>query len=226
MHRLKTLFVVMVASLFMVGYGHSAHGASLNDDDQVMGNPSAKITVIEYASASCSHCAAFAMDVFPAFKAKYIDTGQVKYVFREVLTEPVQVAAAGFTLARCTGKQNYFKTLDGVFRAQREIYETQNLRTPLLKVALAAGMTEEQFMACLTDQSKLDELNARVERIAKAGDFNSTPTFFINGKKLVGEHSLADLDAAITAVKKSLPAAKGGKITKTASPKTESKAKR
>jgi protein-disulfide isomerase len=226
MHRLKALFLVIVASLLMVSYGPTAHSASVNDDDQVMGNPSAKITVIEYASASCSHCAAFAIDVFPAFKAKYIDKGQVKYVFREVLTEPVQVAAAGFTLARCTGKKNYFKTLDGVFRAQREIYDTQSLRAPLLKVALAAGLTEDQFMACLTDQSRLDELNARVERIAKAGDFDSTPTFFINGKKLVGEHSLADLDAAISEAKKSLPTAKGGKTSTTASPKTASKAKK
>ena len=103
MRRLKALFLLMVTSLLMVG---NAHSAVVNDDDMVMGNPKAKITVVEYASASCSHCAAFAIDVFPAFKAKYIDTGQVKYVFREVLTEPVQRAAAGFILARCTGKQN------------------------------------------------------------------------------------------------------------------------
>lgn len=202
MRQFKALFLVMVTSLLMVGYGQSAHSAGINDDDMVMGNPKAKITVVEYASASCSHCAAFAIDVFPAFKAKYIDTGQVKYVFREVLTEPVQLAAAGFILARCTGKQNYFKTLDGVFHAQQEVFETQNLRTPLMKVAKSAGLSEAQFMACLTDKAALDSLNARVERIAKAGDFDSTPTFFINGQKLVGEHSLADLDAAIAAAKK------------------------
>jgi protein-disulfide isomerase len=199
MRRLKALFLVMVTSLLMVG---SAQSAVVNEDDMVMGNPKAAITVVEYASASCSHCAAFAIDVLPAFKAKYIDTGQVKYVFREVLTEPVQLAAAGFILARCTGKQNYFKTLDGVFHAQQEVYETQNLRTPLMKVAKSAGLTEAQFMACLSDKAALDSLNARVERIAKAGDFDSTPTFFINGQKLVGEHSLADLDGAIAAAKK------------------------
>lgn len=202
MRRLKALFLVVVTGLLMVGYGQNAHSAVVNDDDMVMGNPKAKITVVEYASASCSHCAAFAIDVFPAFKAKYIDTGQVKYVFREVLTEPVQLAAAGFILARCTGKQNYFKTLDGVFHAQQEVYEAQNLRTPLMKVAKSAGLTEAQFMACLTDKTALDSLNARVERIAKTGDFDSTPTFFINGQKLMGKHSLADLDAAIAAAKK------------------------
>lgn len=202
MRQFKALFLVMVTCLLMVGYGQSAHSAGINDDDMVMGNPKAKITVVEYASASCSHCAAFAIDVFPAFKAKYIDTGQVKYVFREVLTEPVQLAAAGFILARCTGKQKYFKTLDGVFHAQQEVFETQNLRTPLMKVAKSAGLSEAQFMACLTDKAALDSLKARVERIAKAGDFDSTPTFFINGQKLVGEHSLADLDAAIAAAKK------------------------
>lgn len=208
MRRLKALFLVMVASLLMVGYGQSAHSAVVNDDDMVMGNPKAKITVIEYASASCPHCAVFAINVFPAFKAKYIDTGQVKYVFREVLTEPVQLAAAGFILARCTGKQNYFKTLDGVFHAQQEVYETKSLRAPLMKVAKSAGLTEDQFMACLTDKTALDNLNARVERIAKAGDFDSTPTFFINGQKLIGEHSLADLDAAIAAAKKATKAKK------------------
>jgi protein-disulfide isomerase len=200
--RLKTLFLIMVTSLFMVGYGQSAQSAVVNDDDMVLGNSKAKITVVEYASASCSHCAAFAIEVFPAFKAKYIDTGQVKYVFREVLTEPVQLAAAGFILARCTGKQNYFKTLDGVFHAQQEVFETKSLRDPLMKVAKSAGLTEAQFMACLTDKAALDSLNARVERIAKAGDFDSTPTFFINGQKLIGEHSLADLDAAIATAKK------------------------
>ena len=208
MRRLKALFLVMVTSLLMVGYGQSAHSAVVNDDDMVMGNPKAKITVVEYASASCPHCAVFAINVFPAFKAKYIDTGQVKYVFREVLTEPVQLAAAGFILARCTGKQNYFKTLDGVFRAQQEVYETKSLRDPLLKVAKSAGLTEDQFMACLTDKAALESLNARVERIAKAGDFDSTPTFFINGQKLIGEHSLADLDAAIAAAKKPTKAKK------------------
>lgn len=202
MRRLKTLFLIMVTSLFMVGYGHSAQSAVVNDDDMVLGNSKARITVVEYASASCSHCAAFAIEVFPAFKAKYIDTGQVKYVFREVLTEPVQLAAAGFILARCTGKQNYFKTLDGVFHAQQEVFETKSLRDPLMKVAKTAGLTEAQFMACLTDKAALDSLNARVERIAKAGDFDSTPTFFINGQKLIGEHSLADLDAAIATAKK------------------------
>lgn len=199
MRRLKALFIVMVTSLLMVG---SAQSAVVNDDDMVMGNPKATITVVEYASASCPHCAVFAINVFPVFKAKYIDTGQVKYVFREVLTEPVQLAAAGFILARCTGKVNYFKTLDGVFHAQQEVYETKSLRDPLMKVAKSAGLTEDQFMACLTDKAALESLNARVERIAKAGDFDSTPTFFINGQKLIGEHSLADLDAAIAAAKK------------------------
>ncbi len=208
MRQFKALFLVMITSLLMVGYGQSAHSAVVNGDDMVMGNPKAKITVVEYASASCPHCAVFAINVFPAFKAKYIDTGQVKYVFREVLTEPVQLAAAGFILARCTGKQNYFKTLDGVFHAQQEVYETKSLRDPLLKVAKSAGLTEDQFMACLTDKTALDNLNARVERIAKAGDFDSTPTFFINGQKLIGEHSLADLDAAIAAAKKPAKAKK------------------
>src|SRR5665213_2186956 len=83
-----------------------------------MGDPRAKVTVVEYASASCPHCARFNNDVFPAFKAKYIDTGKVRYVLREFLTEPVQVAAAGFLLARCAGKGKYFGALDDFFHGQ------------------------------------------------------------------------------------------------------------
>lgn len=211
MRRLTALILVMATSLLSISFAASAQGAVATDDDMVMGNPKAKVTVIEYASASCSHCAAFNNDVFPAFKAKYIDTGKVKYVFREVLTAPEQLAAAGFILARCTGKDKYFNTLDGVFHSQAEIYRTRDMRKPLLAVAQSAGLTEDQFIACLSDQEALKALNDRVERIAKAGDFDSTPTFFINGKKLTGEHSLTDLDAAIDIARADLKKAAASK---------------
>ena len=82
-----------------------------------LGDPKAKVRVIEYASASCSHCARFNNEVFPAFKAKYIDTGRVHYTLKEFLTPPVEVAAAAFLLARCTGKDRYFSTLDAVYKS-------------------------------------------------------------------------------------------------------------
>ncbi len=135
--------------------------------DMSMGDPQARVTVIEYGSASCPHCARFNNEVFPAFKAKYVDTGKVRYVFREFLTEPVQLAAAGFLLARCGGPDKYFSILDGVFHAQDEIYKTQEATGPLMRVAHEAGLTDAQADACLQDQAAIDALNARVQGYEK-----------------------------------------------------------
>jgi protein-disulfide isomerase len=201
MRAFNRLMLVMIAGLSVVACGAGAKGGAVTDDEMVMGNAKAKVTVIEYASASCSHCARFNADVFPAFKAKYVDTGQVKYVFREFLTQPVQLAAAGFLTARCAGKDKYFSVLDGVFRSQQEIFTTGDMRGPLVRVAKSAGMTEEKFIACVSDEKALKALSDRVEKFGKQDNITGTPTFFINGKKLDGEQSMATLDAAITAAK-------------------------
>ena len=172
-------------------------------DDMSLGNPKARVTVIEYASASCPHCARFNNDVFPAFKAKYIDTGQVRYVMREILTEPSAVAAAGFLTARCGGKDKYFPILDQIFRHQQEIYQTGDLNGILGKAAESQGLTKAQFEACVFDGDALAALNARVDLYSKRDEITGTPTFIVNGKRYdSGEMSLADLDAAITDARK------------------------
>jgi protein-disulfide isomerase len=168
-------------------------------DDMSLGNPDARVTVIEYASASCPHCAHFNNEVFPAFKAKYIDTGRVHYVFREFLTAPAEIAAASFLIARCAGKDKYFSVLDSIFRGQEQMYATGDVKGTLLKAAQGAGMNETQVNACLTDEIAGDQLNARVQRYAKDDGINVTPTFVVNGKKLEGVQTLAQLDAAIAA---------------------------
>jgi protein-disulfide isomerase len=182
----------------------SALGAAtmtVTPDDMALGNPRAKVTVIEYASASCPHCAHFNNEIFPAFKAKYIDTGKVHYVFREFLTAPAEVAAASFLVARCAGKDKYFSVLDTIFRGQEQMYQTGDIKGALLKAAREAGMTDAQFDACLTNEAAGDALSARVQRYAKEDGINVTPTFFINGKKIEGIQSLAQLDAAIAAAR-------------------------
>jgi len=165
--------------------------------DMSMGNPEAKVTVIEYGSASCPHCARFNNEVLPAFKAKYVDTGKVRYVFREFLTDPVDLAAAGFLLARCGGPDRYFAILDGVFHAQAEIYQTQDAAGPLMRVARDNGLSEAQANACLQDQSAIEALNARVRGYEDTDHINSTPTFDVNGKRLEGEQTLAQISAAV-----------------------------
>ena len=175
-------------------------------DDMSLGNPAAKVTVIEYASASCSHCARWNNDVFPAFKTKYIDTNKVNYVYREFLTPPVQVAAASFLLARCAGKDKYFQVIDSVYRSQEEMFTTGDFRGVLLRIGQSAGMDETQFNACVTNEKSLKDLNARVEKYAKDANITGTPTFVVNGKKVGGEDggevSLAQLDAAIAEAEK------------------------
>ena len=162
-----------------------------------MGDPKAKVVVEEYASLACSHCAAFNNEVFPAFKAKYIDTGKVRYVMHELITPPQQVAAAGWVTARCAAPDKYFIVVDSFFRRQDELYKSGDLKTALLGAAKDGGLDEAQVMACLNDQARLDALNARVAA-ANARGVNSTPTFFINGALAQeGEMTLAQLDAAI-----------------------------
>ena len=171
-----------------------------------MGDPKAKVQVTEYASASCTHCARFNNEVFPAFKAKYIDTNKVNYVYREFLTPPVQVAAASFLLARCAGKDKYFQVVDSVYRSQEEMFTTGDFRGVLLRIGQSAGMDEAQFNACVTNEDSLKALNARVEKYQKAANITGTPTFVVNGKKVGGEDggevSLAQLDAAIAEAEK------------------------
>jgi protein-disulfide isomerase len=112
-----------------------AQSPAVTAEDMILGKANAPVTVIEYGSASCTHCAAWNNEVFPAFKTKYVDTGKVRYVFREFITAPPQLAAIGFLLARCSGKDKYFATLDNVFRAQEEVYRTGDIKAPLLAVA-------------------------------------------------------------------------------------------
>ena len=172
-------------------------------DDMSLGRAKAPVTVIEYASASCPHCARFNNNVFADFKKKYIDSGQVHYVFREYLTEPVQVAAAGFLVARCAGATKYFQVLDDYFRGQAKAYESGDIKSLILSSGAHAGLDEAKISACLSDQAAAEALNARVERYAREDGIDSTPTFVVNGKKLPPldhEVTLQDLDAAIQPV--------------------------
>lgn len=200
--RQSALLVLSCLAIAAFGAPATAKTVTMMDTDIALGNPKARVTVVEYASLSCSHCAHFNTDVFPAFKAKYIDTGKVRYVFREFLTEPVQVAAAGFLTARCAGKQNYFKVVDGVFRSQAEIFATRDLGPSLTRIAKSVGIDEDGLKACLSDDKALKALSDRVARFSKEADITSTPTFVVNGNKLKGGHTLEDLDTAISEAKK------------------------
>jgi protein-disulfide isomerase len=179
-------------------------GQPVSADEMSLGDPNAKVTVIEYASVACPICARFNIEVFPDFKKKYIDTGKVHYVAREALTGNPALAASGFLLARCAGKDKYFQVTDAVYRAQDQIYEpgTETVqpavaRDILGKIAQEVGLSEAQMNQCLNDQAAIQALNDRVQKLSVKDNVEATPTFFINGKKLEGYQSLDQLDAAI-----------------------------
>ncbi len=164
-------------------------------DDMSLGNPHARVTVVEYASLGCPHCATWAKEVFPDFKKTYIDTGKVRFVFREMLFGDSTLAAAGFMTARCAGPRKYFQVVEGVFANQAQI-ENAGVNE-LLKVAQAAGMTEAQFKSCLQSQVALQALEARADKRVTDDKITGTPTFIVGDKTLDGEQTLAQLSAAI-----------------------------
>lgn len=173
--------------------------------DMSLGSPKARIQVLEYASAACPHCAHVNAEVIPAFKKTYIDTGRVRFTLKEFLTDPAEVAAGGFLLARCGGKAKYFAILDDVFRSQVK-WRAGNIGQVFTEVGTANGLTPEQVNSCLTDPAALAALNTRVETSATQDKIESTPTFVVNGKRVAG-YSLEDLAAAIAAASKRVPAA-------------------
>jgi protein-disulfide isomerase len=175
--------------------------AAVMPEAMSLGSPKAKVQVVEYASPTCPHCAHFNADVFPAFKAKYVDTGKVRYTLKEFITPPNDLAGAAWVLARCGGPSHYFGIIDGVWRSQTKWVRGADIAAIFLDVAKANGLTETQFKACLNDQAAYDAVNARVTK-NQADGVDSTPTFIINGKKTEGVMTLAALDAAIAAAAK------------------------
>jgi len=203
LNRRFIVVAAVLAGLALAGCSKGGAAPGASSEDMSLGDPAAKVKVLEYASASCAHCARFNNEVFPAFKAKYIDTGKVRYTLKEFLTPPNEVAAAGFLLARCAGKDKYFTVLDSIYKNQNEMFQTGDFRGVLLRIAQSTGMTEEQFNKCITDEAALKALDARVEKHVRVDKIDSTPTFVINGKTAkAGEMTMADLDAAIAEASK------------------------
>jgi protein-disulfide isomerase len=161
--------------------------------DQILGSAEAPVTIIEYASMTCPHCAHFHETTFPDLKKKYIDTGKVRFIFREFPLDPL--AAAGSMLARCAGDGKYFPMIESLF-AQQKDWVTQKPLQPMLGIAKQAGFTQESFDKCLANQAMLDGIEASRNRAQKLG-VNSTPTFFINGKIYRGAMTVEELDKQV-----------------------------
>jgi len=164
-------------------------------EDKVLGNADAPITLVEYASATCPHCAAFHKDVLPTIKKEYIETGKVKYIHRELAGN--NAALAAFMLARCAPNDGYYPFLDVIYAQQHQWGASDNLRQALFDISKLAGFTKESFEACLTDQTLVDGLNEGRDNALKNLGVNATPTVFLNGEKFSGSNTAADLSKAI-----------------------------
>ena len=163
-----------------------------------LGSPTAPVTLVEFASVSCPHCARFDADVFPQLKARYIDTGKVRYVFHEAPIHPRE-DTAGFLVARCAGPQRYMAVVEALFHAQPQLFKG-DLHAWLMAGATAGGLSEEQMRACIADVSAIQGFNERAEHTMTVDKVGSTPTVRINGKDVPEagpEFTFADIDAAL-----------------------------
>jgi protein-disulfide isomerase len=165
--------------------------------DKVLGSDKAPVTVVEYASMTCPHCAHFEETTFPDLKKKYIDTGKVRYMLREFPLDPL--AAAAFMLARCSGEKDtdkYYAMVDTLFRRQQQWAVAQPLE-PLLAIAKQAGLSKESFDTCLANQKLLDDIQKVRQQAIDKFKVHSTPTFFINGTMRIGALTIEEMSKVI-----------------------------
>jgi protein-disulfide isomerase len=163
--------------------------------DVALGPADAKVTIIEYASMTCSHCAAFHKETYPELKKRYIDTGKVRFILREFPLDPL--ATAGFMLARCDGDSKYYPITDLLFDNQSAWAFTSKPLDALQQMMKQAGFSKEKFEACLKDQKLYDAVNAVRKRADETFKVNSTPTFFINGQRMSGAVSIDEIEKII-----------------------------
>ena len=159
--------------------------------EMAIGTDSAPITVIEYASMTCPHCAHFSETTFPELKKRYIDTGKVRFLFREFPLD--RLAFAGFLLARCVPPDKYFPMIETLFAQQRD-WVVQSPLQPMRAIAKQAGVSQEAFDACLEDHKLIEGIEKVRSQAADKFGVNSTPTFFVNGKRLAGALSIEEME--------------------------------
>jgi protein-disulfide isomerase len=160
--------------------------------DAWLGPESAKVTIIEYASLTCSHCAHFHETTFPELKKRYIEPGQVRFTLREFPLDPL--ATAGFMIARADGGARYYPITDLLFDTQKSWAFVQKPLDALTQILKQAGITQERIEAILKDQKLYEAINTVKNRGMEVFKVDSTPTFFVNGKRVPGAVSMDELE--------------------------------
>ncbi|CAN5199936.1 hypothetical protein BH10PSE2_BH10PSE2_23480 [soil metagenome] len=200
--RLFLMIVLAAAPLGLgtLGLGSAAFAADMPPvtlADRVQGRADAPVTLVEYASFTCPHCAAWHKDVYPTIKSRFIDTGRVRMVFRDLPTPPQDVATAAALIGRCAAPGRFFAVADSLFDGQAAL--ATGSRTWFSDAIAASGRTREQVQACFSLPATQASLNADI-RAGMAAGVQGTPTFFVNGTT-VTDHSIEGLSAAIEAAR-------------------------
>lgn len=182
----RSLILTTAAAAFVVGC-NSGGKAAVGSGDMALGPENAKVTVIEYASLACHVCYDFHKEIWPQLKANYIDTGKIRFIFREFPTGNAQIATAEHLLARCMAStpEQYFRVVEAFFDQQPAVFQAAQsgqIREKLLEIARTGGLSEERFNQCIADPEQI----ARLNRVAQEGDrqfkIAGTPTIIINGE--------------------------------------------
>jgi protein-disulfide isomerase len=198
------LFLTALAAAFPA-MAQSPPGAAdllqVTPKDRVLGQADAPITIIEYASMTCSHCAHFANDVLPELKQKWIDTGKAKLVMRPFPLD--QVALRAEMLARCLPPERYYPMVETLFKTQEKWAVAQDWRPALERTARVAGIGKNEFDACLANKALEDEIVQSRLTASTQLDITGTPTIFVNGKKVAGAPTAQALDELLSGLAKS-----------------------
>jgi protein-disulfide isomerase len=178
----------------------TAAAPQITADDRVLGKPDAPLTIVEYASLTCPHCAAFEQETLPKIRENWIDTGKAKLVFRNFPFDKPALQAA--MVAACAPPERYYNFLDVLFQQQAQWATAQDSTAALARIARLGGMSDQQVQTCLADKDLENKIVA--QRLAGEKDYgvSSTPTFFINGRKIVGAQDYQKFDEALQAASK------------------------
>jgi protein-disulfide isomerase len=192
----KALALLLLCFMSAAAAG-AAPGTAAALTEQVLGRSDAPVTMIEYSSLTCPHCADFHRDTLPKLKAQYIDSGQMRYIYRDFPTSPLALGAG--TIAHCVEPSRYFGFLDLLYADQKAWATSQNPLAELKIRAQLAGLSSEKVDACLKNEVLLKAIQQRQEAGAQQYKIDSTPTFIINGQVVSGARPLADFQKAIDA---------------------------
>jgi len=195
MNLAKGILVVIAAFMLAAAAPAAAQEPAWAKGDMALGKADAPVTVIEYASMTCPHCARFHAETFKAFKEKYVDTGKVRMIFREFPFDGLALRAS--MLARCAGPERYFPMLEVLFQQQKQWTAAKDPLVALAQIGRLGGVSQEKFDACMKSEELSNAIvQNRLEGQQKHG-VESTPTFVIEGEKLTGALTLAQLDEAL-----------------------------